>query len=90
MQSLAALAAATTISLLAYGGVGDGRTDNSAAFAAAVAALAGMGGGTLLVPRGTFLTRAFNLTSSMTLFLDEGAAIDRERNAGNEIRLVGS
>ena len=67
--------AATTISLLSYGGVGDGHTDNSLAFARAVAAIAGFGGGTLLVPRGTFVTRAINLTSSMTLFLDEGAAI---------------
>lgn len=64
-----------SISLLAYGGVGDDKTDNTAAFTRAVAALRAAGGGTLTVPAGAFVTRAFNLTSSMTLFLDGGALI---------------
>ena len=71
----AGAAADTTISLLSYGGRGDGVTDNTLPFERAVAALAALGGGTLVVPAGTFVTRAFNLTSSMTLFLDAGAAI---------------
>jgi polygalacturonase len=64
-----------SLNLLDYGGRGDGRSDNTAAFARAVAAVAALGGGTLIVPAGTFVTRAFNLTSFMTLFLEDGAAI---------------
>ena len=38
-----------------YGAIGDGRTDNTPAFAAAVAALAQAGGGVLRIPTGTFV-----------------------------------
>jgi len=62
-------------SLLSYGGVGDGSTDNTAAFVAGVAAVFSAGGGTLIVPSGRFLTSAFNLTHGMTLLLGEGATI---------------
>jgi len=55
--------------------VGDGRTDNTAAFARAVAAVAAAGGGTLNVPAGRFLTGPFNLTSRMTLALGAGATL---------------
>ena len=72
---LSAASSLPTVSLLSYGGRGDGVFDNQAAFQSAVAYLATQGGGTLLVPAGAFLTRAFNLTSSMTLFLDAGATI---------------
>ncbi|XP_062216969.1 probable polygalacturonase isoform X2 [Phragmites australis] len=61
-----------------YGGVGDGKTLNTEAFAKAVADLsrhAGDGGAALVVPRGKWLTGPFNLTSHFTLFLDEGAEI---------------
>lgn len=65
-----------TFNLLTYGGVGNGLTDNTDAFHKAVSAVAASSnGGTLIVPSGTFVTRAFNLTSSMTLFLEEGATI---------------
>jgi hypothetical protein len=71
----AAAPAPANISIVQYGGVGDGRTDNTAAFARAVAAVAAAGGGTLTVPRGRFLTRAFNLTSGMTLAIAPGATV---------------
>ncbi|KAJ6826915.1 putative polygalacturonase [Iris pallida] len=61
-----------------FGGVGDGSTLNTAAFEAAVAAIAGLageGGGQLNVGAGLWLTAPFNLTSHMTLFLAEGAVI---------------
>lgn len=75
-----ALAGGGVFNLLDYGGKGDGgATDNTLAFASAVAAVAAAGGGTLLVPgdggAAVFSTRAFNLTSSMTLFLADGAVI---------------
>ena len=64
-----------TFNILDFGGVGDGATDNTAAFAKAVAAVAAASGGTLVVPAGTFVTRAFNLTSSMLLLLQSSAVI---------------
>lgn len=63
------------ISIAKFGGKGDNRTSNTAGFKAAVAEIKGAGGGTLLVPAGTWLTGPFNLTSNMTLYLTEGASI---------------
>ncbi|KAG8060546.1 hypothetical protein GUJ93_ZPchr0002g23310 [Zizania palustris] len=57
------------------GGVGDRLTLNTAAFVAAVAALAERGGGRLIVPAGRWLTASFNLTNRMTLFLAADAEI---------------
>ena len=68
-------AAPISVSILDYGGVGDGKTDNTAAFGRAVAAVAAAGGGTLTVPAGRFLTGPFNLTSRFTLSLAVGATL---------------
>jgi hypothetical protein len=43
------------VSVLDYGAFGDGTTDDTPAFAAAVQYLVGLGGGTLYAPRGTYL-----------------------------------
>lgn len=58
-----------------FGAVGDGVAVNTGAFERAVKAIETAGGGTLRVGRGIWLTGPFNLTSHMTLFLAEGAAI---------------
>lgn len=61
-----------------FGGVGDGKTDNTAAFERAVAAVGKFrrrGGAQLNVPAGRWLTAPFNLTSYITLFLAEDAVI---------------
>lgn len=60
-----------------FGGVGDGVTLNTEAFERAIFAISKLGkkGGQLNVPPGNWLTAPFNLTSHMTLFLAEGAAI---------------
>ncbi|CAD5171836.1 unnamed protein product [Musa acuminata subsp. malaccensis] len=61
-----------------FGGVGDGKTLNTAAFERAVEAISKLGsrgGGQLNVPAGLWLTAPFNLTSHMTLFLAEDAVI---------------
>ncbi|PKA54054.1 putative polygalacturonase [Apostasia shenzhenica] len=66
------------LKLTEFGAVGDGRTLNTEAFESAVAAISRLGrkgGGQLNVPRGLWLTAPFNLTSHMTLFLEEDAAI---------------
>ena len=77
---LSAAVWAQTFNLLSYGGNGDGVADNTAAFTKAVAAVAAAGGGTLIVPSGAFKTMAFNLTSSMTLLLDDGATVQSSLN----------
>jgi hypothetical protein len=69
------VAAPPEYDLREFGGVGDGRTLNTAAFEAAVTAIAERGGGRLTVPAGRWLTAPFNLTSHMTLFLASGAEI---------------
>ncbi|CAL9780825.1 unnamed protein product [Musa acuminata subsp. burmannicoides] len=65
-------------SLTDFGGVGDGVTSNTAAFAAAVANLSKVaydGGAMLVVPAGRWLTGPFNLADHFTLFLDHDAVI---------------
>jgi polygalacturonase len=52
-----------------YGAAGDGTTDCTAAFAAAIAACHRAGGGHVLVPSGHFLTGAIHLLSHVDLHL---------------------
>jgi polygalacturonase len=66
------------MSVASFGGVGDGRTLNTQAFAAAVARIQrrrAPGGALLYVPPGVWLTGPFSLASHMTLFLARGAVI---------------
>jgi polygalacturonase len=58
-----------------FGAVPDGHTLNTAAFHAAVAAVNQAGGGTLVVPAGTWFTGPFDLCSNLDLHLDAGATI---------------
>lgn len=61
-----------------FGAVGDGVTDNTAAFERAISTIAKLGkrgGAQLNVPPGVWLTCPFNLTSHMTLYLAEDAVI---------------
>ncbi|HUA38807.1 MAG TPA: glycoside hydrolase family 28 protein [Candidatus Sulfopaludibacter sp.] len=63
------------ISLARSGGLGDGVTLNTDAFARAIAALAEKGGGTLDVPPGIWLTGPIRLRSSINLHLETGTLI---------------
>jgi len=58
-----------------FGGKGDGCTDNSEAFAAAIASLRRAGGGTLEVPQGTYLTGPIELFSDIALKIERGAVL---------------
>ena len=58
-----------------HGGVGDGRTDNTAAFRAAIAACASAGGGRVLVPAGRYLTGPIHLRSNIDLHVAKEATI---------------
>ena len=66
---------ATAVKLTDFGGVGDGVTLNTAAFAKALAELAERGGGRLIVPPGIWLTGPIQFRSQTELHLDRGALI---------------
>jgi polygalacturonase len=61
--------------ILKYGAAADGRTDCSEALRRAIEACSAAGGGTVVVPRGTFRTAAIHLKSHTNLHLDEGAVL---------------
>lgn len=58
-----------------FGAVGDGKALNTARIQAAVDQLASAGGGTVVVPRGVFLTGAIFLKPGVNLSLSEGAIL---------------
>ena len=69
---------AHSASVVDFGGVGDGKTENTKAFQEAVDELSkyGSDGGALLfVPAGKWLTSSFSLTSHFTLFLHRDAVL---------------
>ncbi len=58
-----------------FGARGDGTTFDTAAIEQAVAAAAKAGGGTVVVPPGRYLTKPFQLVSSLNLRLEAGATL---------------
>ncbi|CAL9162433.1 unnamed protein product [Musa hybrid cultivar] len=75
-----------TVSIADFGGIGDGKTLNTAAFESAISHIVqqNASGGTLLhIPAGVWLTGAFNLTSHMTLFLAKDAVIKATQDTSN-------
>ena len=64
-----------SVSVTDFGGVGDGVTLNTDAFAAAVDALVRQGGGKLDVPAGIWLTGPIGLQSHIELHLDRDAIL---------------
>ena len=58
-----------------YGAVGDGTNLDSPAINSAIDAAAAAGGGTVLLPAGTYLSGSIHLRSNIQLFIDAGAAI---------------
>jgi len=61
--------------LLNYGGIADGKTLNTRAFAKTIEACAKAGGGRVVVPPGRWLTGAIHLKSRVNLHLQDGATI---------------
>ena len=64
-----------SVSLSEFGGVADGVTDNTEAFAEAVSALVKQGGGHLVVPAGLWLTGPITLKDHIDLHLEKNATI---------------
>ena len=63
------------VCLTEFGGIGDGLTDNTEAFAKAISALTKQGGGHLDVPEGIFLTGPISLKDRIDLHLERNAMI---------------
>ncbi|MCJ7543947.1 MAG: glycoside hydrolase family 28 protein [Phycisphaerae bacterium] len=59
----------------AYGAVGDGAKDAAAAIQAAIDAASAAGGGSVIIPSGTFLSGPISLASNLNLHLQEGAVL---------------
>ena len=64
-----------TITITDFGGVGDGVTDNTEAFAQALKHIEKQGGGHLVVPDGKWLTGPIKLVSNLDLHLEDNAVI---------------
>jgi len=62
------------------GAVGDGLKLNTTNIQAAIELLARQGGGTLIIPRGVFLSGAIFLKPSVNLYLEEGAVLKGSTN----------
>src|SRR5215207_2794940 len=65
-----------TFDITAYGAKGDGKTECTAAFRAAVIACHKAGGGRVLVPKGRYRTGAIHLLSNVDLHVSTGATIE--------------
>ncbi len=63
------------MSIREYGAVSDGRTLNTKPIADAITACAKLGGGTVVVPSGTWLTGPITIESNINLHLERGALI---------------
>src|SRR5829696_6199685 len=68
-------AAARRASVSDFGAVGDGKTLNTGRIQSAIDQLASDGGGTLVIPRGVFLSGAIFLKPGVNLHLDQGAVL---------------
>ncbi|HKC66258.1 MAG TPA: glycosyl hydrolase family 28-related protein, partial [Pyrinomonadaceae bacterium] len=73
--SLGARQAATVYDVRAFGARGDGKTVDTRAINSAIDAASAAGGGTVLLPAGTYLSFSIHLKSNITLYLDQGATI---------------
>lgn len=58
-----------------FGGVADGKTLNTQAFVDAIDACSKAGGGSVVVPKGVWLTGPIELKSNLDLHLEEGALV---------------
>lgn len=64
-----------TVSITEFGAVGDGLVLNTEAFRKAIESVTSRGGGTVVIPRGIWLTGPIILKSNLRLHADEGALV---------------
>src|SRR5579862_4038329 len=63
------------VSITDFGAVSDGQTLNTLPIQSAIDQLAKKGGGTLVIPKGVFLSGAIFLKPGVNLYLEEGAVL---------------
>ena len=68
------------VNIVEFGAVPDGHTMNTKAFADAINACAKGGGGTVVVPAGTWLTGPIRLESNINLHVEKGALVQFSKN----------
>ena len=66
-----------------FGAIGDGKTMNTSSIQEAIDRCFVLGGGEVLIPKGTFLTGAVALKSAVSLHLDEGAVLQGSDSLGD-------
>ena len=71
-----------------FGAIGDGQTDNTKAFADAIAACHSAGGGRVIVPAGKYVTGPIHLKSNINLHVAKGAVIMFSRDPAAYLPLV--
>jgi hypothetical protein len=77
------------INVKAYGAAGDGLTNDTAAFNAALKSLADAGGGVCLVPTGTYLISASGITERRTPAVASGVHLVGERRETSILKING-
>ncbi len=75
LSSSWALGQTARYSILDYGAIADGKTNNAGAINRAIAAASRAGGGTVVVPPGEFVSGPINILSNVTLYLEPGSMI---------------
>ena len=69
-----------SVSITDFGAIGDGQTLNSQAIADAIQAVSKKGGGTVVIPRGVWLTGPIILKSNINIHTDDGALVLFSKN----------
>jgi polygalacturonase len=72
-----------TLSILDAGAVGNGKTLNTKSIQKAIDRLAQSGGGTILVPKGIFLTGALHLKAGVNLHISRGGVLQGSTNVAH-------
>jgi polygalacturonase len=75
LQAMAAPEDKTIFNVRSYGATGDGTNLDSPAINQAIQAASAAGGGTVLVPAGTYLCGSIHLANNIHLYLDAGAVL---------------
>jgi polygalacturonase len=81
---------ARTVSIVDFGAVGDGKTDNTAAFAKAIDSCSTAGGGHVIVPAGNWFTGPIHLKSRIDFHLDAGATVVFSRKFDDYPLIIGN
>ena len=69
-----------SVNIIEFGALPDGSTMNTKAFADAINSCANAGGGTVVVPAGTWLTGPIRLESNVNLHVEKGALVQFSKN----------